>query len=74
LASTDDKQTFIGLILLGAFSDPIELDRGSSFCFYAFSSREPASTSLENALQLACATDPYVLGPRHEGAAAAVLT
>src|SRR5271154_1806751 len=31
-------------------SVPIESERGSRFCFVAFSSREPASTSLENAL------------------------
>src|ERR1700755_2204902 len=33
-----------------AFSVPIEPEWGSSFCFDAFSSREPVSTSLENAL------------------------
>ncbi len=33
-----------------AFSVPIESERGSISCFDAFSSREPVSTSLENAL------------------------
>src|SRR5437660_1135435 len=33
-----------------AFSVPMESERGSIFCFDAFSSREPVSTSLENAL------------------------
>jgi hypothetical protein len=33
-----------------AFPVPIESERGSKFYFNAFSSREPASTSLENAL------------------------
>src|SRR5258708_16070185 len=34
-----------------AFSVPIESERGSTSCFDAFSSREPVSTSLENALK-----------------------
>src|SRR6267154_6735686 len=33
-----------------AFSVPIESERGSASCFDAFSSREPVSTSLGNAL------------------------
>ena len=36
-----------------AFSVPIESERGSISCFDAFSSREPVSTSLENALAAA---------------------
>src|SRR6266481_3118046 len=34
-----------------AFSVPMESERGSTSCFDAFSSREPVSTSLENALR-----------------------
>jgi hypothetical protein len=34
----------------GAFSVPMESERGSSLLFDAFSSREPVPTSLENAL------------------------
>jgi hypothetical protein len=35
-----------------AFSVPIESERGSTSCFDALSSRQPVSTSLENALVL----------------------
>jgi hypothetical protein len=40
-----------GAIRSIAFSVPIESERGSIYCFEVFSSREPVSTSLENALE-----------------------
>src|SRR5437773_10315314 len=45
---------YVAMCCARAFSVPIKSERGSVFfCFDAFSSREPVSTSLENALDAA---------------------